>query len=116
MNLISVYHYMIGNTDYSQIKGAAGGRCCHNHVLFGIENGRIWSVPYDFDQAGLVDAPYAAPAPQFKLRSVEQRLYRGRCYNNENLDQTLDAYKHKETAPHALNTSRNDRAEKYRCL
>lgn len=98
MNLISVYHYMIGNTDYSQIKGAAGGRCCHNHVLFGIENGRIWSVPYDFDQAGLVDAPYAAPAPQFKLRSVEQRLYRGRCYNNENLDQTLDAYKHKETA------------------
>lgn len=98
MNLISVYHYLIGNTDYSQIKGPAGDSCCHNHVLFSNEEKDIWSVPYDFDQAGLVNAPHAVPAPNFRLRSVEQRLYRGRCYNNGNIEQTLAAYEENKAA------------------
>jgi hypothetical protein len=95
MNLISVYHYLIGNTDFSQIRGAEGERCCHNHVLLGNEGEKTWSVPYDFDQSGLVDAPYALAAPRFRLRSVRQRLYRGRCYNNEILQQTIAAYQDK---------------------
>jgi hypothetical protein len=98
MNLISVYHYLIANTDFSPITGPSGESCCHNHVLFGNENEKTWSVPYDFDQAGLVDSPYAAPAPRFKIRSVQQRLYRGRCYNNDAIDSTLAAYKDKKAA------------------
>jgi hypothetical protein len=88
-NLVSVYHYLIGNTDFSPVKASAGESCCHNHVLFGNEGEPVWSVPYDFDQAGLVNAPHAGPNPRFKLRNVRQRLYRGRCVNNDQLSETI---------------------------
>ena len=94
-NLVSMYHYLIGNTDFSPVKAAAGETCCHNHVLFGNEGAAIWSVPYDFDQAGLVDAPHAGPNENFKIRSVRQRLYRGRCAHNELLDETIVDYNDK---------------------
>lgn len=89
LNLISVYHYLIGNTDFSPIQGIKGDDCCHNHVLFGAAGEAIWSVPYDFDQSGLVDAPHAGANPKFRLRTVKQRLYRGRCVNNDYLDATF---------------------------
>ena len=92
MNLVSMYHYLIGNTDFSPIRAAPDQNCCHNHVLFSNEGERIWSVPYDFDQAGLVDAPHADPNEKFKLRSVRQRLYRGRCVNNDRLDETITLF------------------------
>jgi hypothetical protein len=92
MNLISMYHYLIGNTDFSPIVGSSGESCCHNHRLFGVENEQVWSIPYDFDQSGLVDAPYAGPNEKFQLRSVRQRLYRGRCVNNDQIPATIAAY------------------------
>jgi len=91
-NLISMYHYLIGNTDFSPIVGGSGESCCHNHRLFGVEDELIWSIPYDFDQAGLVDAPHAGPSENFKLRTVKQRLYRGRCVNNEQIPATIATY------------------------
>lgn len=95
-NLVSMFHYLIGNTDFSPVKAAPGENCCHNHVLFGNEGESIWSVPYDFDQAGLVDAPHAGPNERFKLRSVKQRLYRGRCVNNGQLDDTIAHFNAKQ--------------------
>ena len=56
------------------------------------ETGDILSVPYDFDMSGFVNAAYAVPNPQFRIRTVRTRLYRGRCINNEHLDNTLQAY------------------------
>ncbi len=90
-NLISVFHYMIGNTDFSPIVGP-DAECCHNHVLLGEEGSLLLSVPYDFDQSGLVDAPHGVTNPRFKLRNAKQRLYRGRCKNNDYLDRTLAVY------------------------
>ena len=92
-NINSVFQYMIGNTDFSPIKGVPGEPCCHNHVLLMDSEDRMLSVPYDFDVTGIVDAPYAVPNPRFKLRNVEQRLYRGRCYNNEHLETTLQLFR-----------------------
>ncbi len=91
-NVTSVFQYLIGNTDFSPIRAAEGESCCHNHVLIGAETGDILSVPYDFDMSGFVNATYAVPNPQFRIRNVRQRLYRGRCANNEYLDNTLQAY------------------------
>lgn len=91
MNLISMFHYMIGNTDFSPIAGA-DEVCCHNHELLGKEGELLYSVPYDFDQAGLVDAPHSVTNPRFKLRNSQQRLYRGRCANNDRLDETIALY------------------------
>jgi hypothetical protein len=80
-NLVNLFQYMIGNTDFSLIRGPLDDNCCHNSVPF--SDGTVVSpVPYDFDFSGLVDAPYAEPNPQLKLRSVRTRVYRGRCSNN----------------------------------
>ncbi len=91
-NLASVFQYLIANTDFSPVKAAPGEPCCHNNVLFGDQGGNILAVPYDFDMAGIVDAPYAVPNPRFRLRNVRQRLYRGRCVNNEYLSASTQAF------------------------
>jgi hypothetical protein len=91
-NLGSVFQYMIANTDFSPIRAAAGEPCCHNNVLFGDQAGAILGIPYDFDMSGIVNAPYAVPNPRFGLRNVRERLYRGRCVNNEHLGASTQAF------------------------
>ncbi len=100
-NLISVFHFLIGNTDFSPIAGA-DEVCCHNHVLFAKEGELTLSVPYDFDQSGLVDAPHGVVNSRFKLRNAQQRLYRGRCVNNQHLDATIATFKEKREAIFAV--------------
>jgi len=92
LNLASMFQYLIGNTDFSPIRAAAGETCCHNNVLFGDQAGQVQVVPYDFDMSGIVDARYATPNPKFELRSVQERLYRGRCVNNEYLGTSRQAF------------------------
>ena len=101
-NISSVFQYLIGNTDFSPIKGAPDESCCHNYVLFSRAEEKILSIPYDFDITGIVDAPYATPNPRFRLRDIKQRLYRGRCANNEHLDATLQLFSDKRQAIYDL--------------
>jgi len=96
LNLTSVFEFLIGNTDFSPIAGAPGDECCHNYVLFGEGDNPLWAVPYDFDQSGFVDAPYAEPNSQLDIRSVRQRLYRGRCVNNEHVATSLQTFRDKK--------------------
>lgn len=84
-NLSSLYQYLIGNTDFSPIRAAPGEPCCHNYILFGAEEGNILPIPYDFDMSGIVDAPHSVPNVRFGLRNVRERLYRGRCPNNQHV-------------------------------
>ena len=107
-NLTSVFQYFIANTDFSPILGAADDFCCHNTNLFGRRGELLWSIPYDFDMAGLVDAPYATPNEKFRIRSVRQRVYRGRCVNNEYLPQTLELFREKKAAFYALVQNQQD--------
>lgn len=101
-NLISLYHYLIGNTDFSPTSGPEDDTCCHNHVLFdGLDNG-ILSVPYDFDQSGLVSAPHSKPNPRFHLRDVKHRLYRGRCFNNKRVQASIAVYQEKRAEIYAV--------------
>ena len=93
LNLTSVFAFMIGNTDFSPIAGPPGSTCCHNFVLFGDGKEPILPVTYDFDQSGFVDAPYAQPNPRFGIRSVRQRVYRGRCANNKYLPESLGRFR-----------------------
>ena len=102
LNLTSLFEYMIGNTDFSPIAGPPGDECCHNYVLLGDESPLITAIPYDFDQSGLVDAPYATPNPRFKIRTVKNRLYRGRCVNNEHLPASIAAFRANRDAIFAL--------------
>jgi hypothetical protein len=75
--LAEMFQFMIGNTDFSFF--ASEDECCHNAKVFapiGNSSG-LFPVPYDFDMTGLVSAPYAEPNPNFPIRSIQHRLYRG---------------------------------------
>ena len=100
-NLISMYQYLIGNTDFSLIRGPADDDCCHNSVPFS-DGQLVTPVPYDFDFSGLVNAPYAEPNPRFKIRSVRTRVYRGRCSNNSVLPNTIEHIAGRKAVIYAL--------------
>ena len=70
---MAVFEFMIGNTDWS-IQYM-------QNIKFLVEDSTSLPtpVPYDFDHAGIVSAPYAKPAPELKLTSTRQRRYRGYC-------------------------------------
>ena len=85
---VYVFQYLIGNTDWSLVKGEADSHCCHNGDIFEIDS-RLFYVPYDFDLAGLVDADYAYPDPSLRIRKVTQRYYRGYCTSRDTLTSAL---------------------------
>ena len=84
---MSVFAYMIGNTDWSI-------QYLHNIELLFLNDERIYvAVPYDFDLVGLVSSPYARPSPALKLRSVRERVYRGYCLEDLSvLDATFEQF------------------------
>jgi hypothetical protein len=86
MATVAVFEYMIGNTDWSV-------PFLHNIKLVKRE-GYLHPIPipYDFDHAGIVEAPYALPAEQLNLQSVRERLYRGYSYPEALFRQVFDRF------------------------
>ena len=73
---MAVFEYLIANTDWSV-------EHLQNIKLLTPDAKTIpIPVPYDFDHAGIVDAPYAKPAEELALGSVRDRRYRGYCLEN----------------------------------
>jgi len=81
---VYVFQYLVGNTDWSLVASKDGGTCCHNGKLLEREE-QIFYVPYDFDQAGIVNASYAKPHPVVRLPNVRVRRYRGYCTDPDTL-------------------------------
>jgi hypothetical protein len=73
-----VFQYLIGNTDWGLVTAIGDEHCCHNGIMLDIGDSHHY-VPYDFDQAGLVNARYAKPSSEIRIRSVRTRRYRGYC-------------------------------------
>ncbi len=71
---MAVFEYLIGNTDWSV-------QYLQNIKLLAADSTAFppTAVPYDFDHAGIVDAPYAQPAEELRMRSTRERRYRGYC-------------------------------------
>ncbi len=90
----AVFQFLIGNTDWSIARGSRKNRCCHNgRVLSPADKETGWLVvPYDFDQAGLINTSYSQPNPTLPIRSVRQRLYRGRCAFADQLDAAIKLF------------------------
>lgn len=75
---LAVFEYMIGNTDWSV-------QYLQNVKLIASDSLAIpVTVPYDFDHAGIVGAPYALPAAELLLSSTRERRYRGYCIQDMN--------------------------------
>ncbi len=64
--------------------------------------------------------PHAVPNPRFGLSSVRERLYRGRCANNQHLDRSIQTWLDKKSAvfdlinnQEGLNNSERKRTDRY---
>lgn len=105
---MSVFAYMIGNTDWSV-------QYLHNMEMLFLKNENIYvAVPYDFDLVGLVSSPYAKPAEALKLRSVRDRVFRGYCLEDLSvLDTTLDQFQELKPEVYKIITENTSLQERY---
>ncbi len=92
MLLVAMFNYMIGNTDWS-VPGS------HNVKLIrkmDIQEIYPYTVPYDFDYAGLVNTSYAVPYEKLGLNNVRQRMYLGLCYEPSDFQEVINLFMEKE--------------------
>ena len=68
---VAVFQFMIGNSDWhvQRLKNVA--------LIQPKDGGNLIPVPYDFDFAGLVDAPYAKPSLDYPISTVKERIFLG---------------------------------------
>ena len=89
-NLIHVFEFLIGNTEYSLVNPEPEKDCCHNmDILSASGEPPYLPLPFDYDFSGLVNTPYAQPNPRYPIPIVRMRFYKGICANNEQLQETL---------------------------
>jgi hypothetical protein len=79
------FAFMIGNTDWSNT-----GQ--HNVKVMADKNKNHIPLPYDFDMAGFVAAPYAVPYDYLPIKTVQERLYRGLCRDQELIEYVRNQY------------------------
>ena len=98
MTLVYLFEYMIGNTDWSVPH-------YHNVKLMrslNDKNSIPYTVPYDFNNSGLVNASYALPQEELGIESVRVRLYRGFPRTMEELDAAIAVFKKQQPKIEAL--------------
>ena len=69
-----LFEYWISNTDWSST-------FYHNVKIIQNARGSSVPIPYDFDMAGFVNAPYAKGTPALGTTDSQTRVYRGFCRN-----------------------------------
>lgn len=77
---LAVFQFLVGNTDW-------GVPTLHNIKLMasGPQTQPV-AVPYDFDWASIVNAPYAVPNAKLDIESIHDRLYRGYAKTPEDME------------------------------
>lgn len=105
---MAVFNYLIGNTDWSVQYRQNIKFIAKDSLSLPI------TVPYDFDHAGIVRAPYAQPAEELQMRSTLQRRYRGYCLEDlENFRNVIAKYDILKDDIYALYSSSSLLDEKY---
>jgi hypothetical protein len=97
---VDVFQYLIGNTDWSGVE-------MHNMTLIQTSGGRYYTIPYDFDFSGVVNARYAAPDESLSITRVTQRLFRGFCFDDvgrsmETYDSVFASFREKKDEIYGL--------------
>jgi hypothetical protein len=105
---MAVFQYLIGNTDWSV-------QYLQNIKLLKSDSfPQLITVPYDFDHSGIVNAPYAHPAEELLMRSVQERRYRGYCIKDMKLfEKPIALFNRVKSDIYNLYTKSNLLDEKY---
>jgi len=83
--LLSLFEYMIGNTDWSVIP-------MQNLEIIRVDSNRHMPVPYDFDMSALVNPPYAAEAMQVDSLTFLEREYRGPAFSKKLIEKAVATF------------------------
>ena len=90
--LFALFQFMIGNTDIYLANQ-------HNLKILR-EEGNLNSppiiVPYDFDFCGLVNAHYASPGSNQRIKTVRDRKYLGSCRDDAELQELIQLFLEKK--------------------
>lgn len=82
-NQMAVFQYMIGNTDWDV-------NMIRNVKMVKLYSGEgVIPVPYDFDFAGMVEAPYAIPNSGIGQLTIRQRVFQGLNADQQLFERTL---------------------------
>lgn len=85
---VYLFQFLIGNTDWS-ISGN------HNMYYLKSMDAQViepFVVPYDFDNAGIVNTSYAIPNEKIGTESVRERVYRGYCIDEQHLQKSRSLF------------------------
>jgi hypothetical protein len=100
MTLMYLFQYMIGNTDFTVDVNK------NIKVIRSFEDGslRPYTVPYDFDYSGMVNAGYAMPHPDYqdKINSVTDRLFLGPAIEKTEWEKWVAFFEAKEKDLYSL--------------
>ncbi len=96
LGLVGVFMYMIGATDWSL-------SALHNmELVLDLQELIYYPVAFDFDWTGIVNTAYATPDRRLRIRSVRERLYRGRCLTEEHWGAVLATFREQRAAIYAV--------------
>ena len=95
MTRMSVFNYMIGNTDWS-VPNQHNCKILISTMPDRASTGII--VPYDFDYSGLINATYAVPHESLPIETVRERLFQGLCRSDEEFLSILGEFAAKKEA------------------
>lgn len=94
---MATFEYLIGNTDWSVEFNQNISLLATDSLAMPIP------VPHDFDLAGIVGSPYALPAEELQMSSVQERRYRGYCTKDvKAFDNTVAFFNGKKNDIYAL--------------
>ncbi|MFT4759417.1 MAG: hypothetical protein ACI9XO_000682 [Paraglaciecola sp.] len=86
--IVALFQYMVGNKDY-KVEALRNVKTLRR-------DDKLILVSYDFDYSGLVNAPYAKPNPNYKLKRVTDRAYLGSAESLSKLDETKKIFLEKK--------------------
>lgn len=87
--MVALFQYMIGNSDY--------GITHSKNIKYILKDDKVLSVPYDFDFAAAVDAPYLMYTKRYGQTSRYDRVYLGFERSYEVLEPTIELFEQKKT-------------------
>jgi len=116
-----LFQLLIANTDFSIKKGPPGEGCCYNGRVLAVPGEQHdWIVlPYDFDQAGIINTDYALPNEDLGIRRVTNRLYRGFCWQEDSLTDAISRFQDRRMdiiqalTPDDVSKARKNRVERF---
>ncbi len=88
--LMTLFQYMIGNTDWAFANS-------HNvRFVRSRDKLRVIPIAYDFDYAGMVNAPYAVHRESIGIENIQERYFLGNCKHKEAFEKVMPLFVEKK--------------------